>query len=31
MGNAASQSIIFILVGFGVPKFLVHTKAKSRQ
>ncbi|MCG9771531.1 hypothetical protein [Pseudoalteromonas piscicida] len=31
ISKAAGQSIIFILVGFGIYKFIAHTKAKSRQ
>lgn len=31
ISKVAGQSIIFILVGFGIYKFVAHTKAKSRQ
>ncbi|TMN34203.1 hypothetical protein CWB94_13280 [Pseudoalteromonas piscicida] len=31
ISKAADQAIIFILVGFGIYKFIAHTKVKSRQ
>ncbi|AUJ70098.1 MULTISPECIES: hypothetical protein [Pseudoalteromonas] len=31
ISKAADQAIIFILFGFGIYKFIAHTKAKSRQ